>query len=175
MKCPQLSKPEATAARNQNSIGDRTEKKTLGETRLSRGAISPLARRHSSSIPDKLFVVEVGASDVGVGAVLSQRGDDNRLHPCAFLYHRLTPMEWNYQVGDRELLAVKLALEEWRHWLEGAKHPFWRTHWPQKFRVYSAGKATSSGTLVSSTGFSLFYPIVPARKILNLMLCLEYM
>ncbi len=34
-----------------NSIGDRTEKKTLGETRLSRGAISPLARRHSSSIP----------------------------------------------------------------------------------------------------------------------------
>ncbi len=51
IKCPQLSKPEATAARNQNSIGDRTEKKTLGETRLSRGAISPLARRHSSSIP----------------------------------------------------------------------------------------------------------------------------
>ncbi len=27
MKCPQLSKPEETAARNQNSIGDRTEKK----------------------------------------------------------------------------------------------------------------------------------------------------
>ncbi len=27
MKCPQLSKPEAIAARNQNSIGDRMEKK----------------------------------------------------------------------------------------------------------------------------------------------------
>ncbi len=27
MKCPQLSKPEATAARNQNSIGDWMEKK----------------------------------------------------------------------------------------------------------------------------------------------------
>ncbi len=38
MKCPQLSKPEATAARNQNSIGDRMEKKTLGETRLSGGS-----------------------------------------------------------------------------------------------------------------------------------------
>ncbi len=37
MKCPQLSKPEATAARNQNSIDDRTEKKNLGEIRLSRG------------------------------------------------------------------------------------------------------------------------------------------
>ncbi len=27
LKCPQLSKPEATAARNENSIGDRMEKK----------------------------------------------------------------------------------------------------------------------------------------------------
>ncbi len=48
VKCPQLSKPEATAARNENSIGDRMEKKTLGETRLSRGASSPPARRISS-------------------------------------------------------------------------------------------------------------------------------
>ncbi len=36
--------------RNQNSIGDRTEKKTLGETRLSRRANSPLARRTSSLV-----------------------------------------------------------------------------------------------------------------------------
>ncbi len=48
MKCPQLSKPEVTAARNQNSIGDTMEKKPLGETRLSRGASSPLASRTSS-------------------------------------------------------------------------------------------------------------------------------
>ena len=33
-------------------------------------------------------------------------------------------------VGNRELLAVKVALEEWRHWLEGAEHPFlvWTDH-----------------------------------------------
>ncbi len=30
----------------------------------------------------------------------------------------------NYDIGNRELLAIKLALEEWRHWLEGAQHPF---------------------------------------------------
>lgn len=30
----------------------------------------------------------------------------------------------NYGIGNQELLAVKLALEEWRHWLEGAAHPF---------------------------------------------------
>lgn len=33
-------------------------------------------------------------------------------------------MKWNYDVGNRELLAVKLVMEEWRHWLEGARFPF---------------------------------------------------
>ncbi|KAG5857310.1 hypothetical protein ANANG_G00018100, partial [Anguilla anguilla] len=35
-----------------------------------------------------------------------------------------------YRIGDRELLAVKLALEEWRHWLEGTQIPFlvWTDH-----------------------------------------------
>ncbi len=30
----------------------------------------------------------------------------------------------NYDIGNRQLLAIKLALEEWRHWLEKAHHPF---------------------------------------------------
>ncbi len=46
------------------------------------------------------------------------------MHPCAFMSRRLSEAERNYHVGDRELLAVKLALEEWRHWLEGTQHPF---------------------------------------------------
>ncbi len=38
MKCPQLSKPEATAARNQNSIGDRTRReKNLGRNQAQSG------------------------------------------------------------------------------------------------------------------------------------------
>ncbi|KAF7640827.1 hypothetical protein LDENG_00011580, partial [Lucifuga dentata] len=81
--------------------------------------------------PDRQLVVEVDASDVGVGAVLSQRSAaDQKLHPCAFFSRRLTPAEKNYDIGNRELLAVKLALEEWRHWLEGSKVPFlvWTDH-----------------------------------------------
>lgn len=33
-------------------------------------------------------------------------------------------------IADRELLAVKVALEEWRHWLDGTQHPFivWADH-----------------------------------------------
>ncbi|KAK1795684.1 hypothetical protein P4O66_001171 [Electrophorus voltai] len=66
------------------------------------------------------FIVEVDASELGVGAVLSQQsGEDKKLHPCAYFSWRLSSAERNYDVGDRELLVVKLVLEEWRHWLEG--------------------------------------------------------
>lgn len=101
------------------------------------GAFTELKKRFTSAPiltqPDssRQFVVEVDASDVGVGAVLSQLSpEDNKLHPCAFLSHRLSPTERNYDVGNRELLAVKLALEEWRHWLEGADQPIvvWTDH-----------------------------------------------
>ncbi|KAJ8332896.1 hypothetical protein SKAU_G00417920 [Synaphobranchus kaupii] len=81
--------------------------------------------------PTRQFVVETDASDTGVGAVLSQVSPtDNLLHPCAFFSRKLSPAERNYDVGNRELLAVKLALEEWRHWLEGAEKPFvvWTDH-----------------------------------------------
>ena len=80
--------------------------------------------------PALLFIVEVDASEVGVGAILSQQAPDGRIHPCAFLSHRLGPAESRSDVRDRELLAVKMALEEWRHWLEGAQHLFlvWTDH-----------------------------------------------
>ncbi|XP_049339640.1 uncharacterized protein LOC125804612 [Astyanax mexicanus] len=75
--------------------------------------------------PKEPFVVEVDASSVGVGAVLSQNiGSPSKMHPVAYFSHKLSPAERNYGIGDRELLAIKLALEEWRHWLEGALHPF---------------------------------------------------
>ena len=69
--------------------------------------------------------MEVDASEAGVGAVLSQRsGTPPNLRPCAFFSRKLSPVERNYGVGDRELLAVVKALKVWKHWLMGAKHSF---------------------------------------------------
>ncbi|KAI4879196.1 hypothetical protein NFI96_009427 [Prochilodus magdalenae] len=93
--------------------------------------------------PELPFVVEVDASEVGVGAVLSQRsGQDQKLHPCAYFSHQLTQAERNYDVGNRELLAVKMALEEWRHWLEGGQTSILGLDGSQKLILYTRGQTT---------------------------------
>ncbi len=105
-----------------------SQAQTAFESLKSRFSSAPIL---NTPDPSCQFIVEVDASEVGVGGVLSQRSpSDERIHPCAFFSHRLTPPERNYDIGNRELLAVKLALEEWRHWLEGTEVPFivWTDH-----------------------------------------------
>lgn len=46
-----------------------------------------------------------------------------KVQPCAFFSRKLTPMELNYDIGNREL-AVNTLLEEWRHWPKGARYTF---------------------------------------------------
>lgn len=59
-----------------------------------------------------------------MGAVFSQRDSVNqKLHLCAF-FSWLTLAEQNYDVCNREILAVVLALQEWRHWLERSAQLF---------------------------------------------------
>ncbi|XDV42037.1 hypothetical protein PO909_010789 [Leuciscus waleckii] len=83
---------------------------------------APVLHHPISELP---FVVEVDASTTGVGAVLSQRqGDPLRLHPCVFYSKKMSSAEQNYNIGNRELLAIKLAVVEWRHWQEVATHQF---------------------------------------------------
>lgn len=73
---------------------------------------------------EEAFTVETDASDYAIGCVLSQRSrEDGRLHPCAFYSRSMSAAEQNYDIHDKELLAVKTALEQWRHYLEGARFP----------------------------------------------------
>jgi hypothetical protein len=80
---------------------------------------------------DLLFRLEADGSGITTGAVLSQQQvDDNVWHPVAVLYKVLNPVERNYEIHDTEMLAIIQGLEEWRHYLEGARHPveIWTDH-----------------------------------------------
>ncbi len=100
-----------------------TEAATSAFNRLKfRFTSAPILKHPDPKLP---FIVEVDASDCGIGAVLSQRhGTPGKLHPCAFFSRKLSRAESNYNIGNKELLSIKAALDEWRHWLEGALHPF---------------------------------------------------
>lgn len=59
-------------------------------------------------------VVETDASGWATGAVLSQRQPNGVLAPCAYLSQKFSPAEANYEIHDKELLAIVRALKEWR-------------------------------------------------------------
>jgi hypothetical protein len=70
----------------------------------------------------KPFEIECDASKYATGAILYQKDDNSYKHPINFYSKTLTPVERNYNIHDRELLAVVRAFEEWRHYLEGSLH-----------------------------------------------------
>ena len=68
---------------------------------------------------DKPFRLITDASDFATGAILEQPDALNRWHPVAYFSKSLQPAERNYEIHDKELLAIIRALETFRHYLEG--------------------------------------------------------
>lgn len=92
------------------------------ETLKGRFTTDPILKHLNPDLP---FIIEVDASDKGIGAVLTQiHGNPGKKVSFCFFSRKLTTAERNYDVGNKDLLSIKAALEEWRHWLEGAHHPF---------------------------------------------------
>jgi len=77
------------------------------------------------------FYIEADSSDFTSGAVLSQQlPREEKWHPVAFYSKSLSPVERNYKIHDKKMLAIICALEEWRYFLKGARHPvkIWMDH-----------------------------------------------
>jgi len=79
---------------------------------------------------DKEMRVEADASDYATGGVLSMKCEDERWRPVAYISKSLSDTEKNYEIHDKEMLAVIWCLEAWRHFLEGAQIKFkvWMDH-----------------------------------------------
>src|SRR5437588_2265374 len=73
--------------------------------------------------PSKPFAIATDASMVATGAVLLQKDDNGDYHPCFYYSQSFNPAEQNYQIYDRELLAVVKAIKQWRPYLLGMEFP----------------------------------------------------
>lgn len=119
-KCSHICKPLTELTKKDAFVW--TDECTKAFNRLKSAFTSAPILRHFD--PTKQIWVECDASDFCVAGVLSQMfpGDeDNKLvlQPVAYFSRKLTPVECNYEIYDKELLAIIEAFEQWRPELAG--------------------------------------------------------
>jgi hypothetical protein len=73
--------------------------------------------------PREQFHMETNASNFVYGAILLQKQPTGKRHPVAYMSKSMTPAKKNYDIGDKEALAIVKPLQHWRHWLEGTRLP----------------------------------------------------
>jgi len=79
---------------------------------------------------DKKMRIKVDTSDYTTDRVLSMECEDGLWRLMAFLSKSLNETERNYEIYDKEMLAIVRELENWRHLLEGTRFKFeiWTDH-----------------------------------------------
>ena len=62
------------------------------------------------------------ASDYISACMMSQYDANGTLHSIAFLFKKYLPVECNYEIYDKELMAIINCFEEWRAELKSSPH-----------------------------------------------------
>ena len=86
---------------------------------------SPVLCHFDPSLP---IILETDASDFAIGGVLSQIHLDTITRPVAFYSRKLTPAEVNYDVYNKEMLAIVETIRNWRCYLEGYSFTIYTDH-----------------------------------------------
>ena len=73
--------------------------------------------------PNEQCFVETDSSNYVNAGVLSQPDNNGILHPVAYFSRRMSPAKCNYEIYDKELLAIIRCFEEWKPELEGTGIP----------------------------------------------------
>jgi len=66
--------------------------------------------------------LEADASIHALGAVISQLDSEGKLHLIAFHSRKFNPVELNYDIYDKKMLAIMDSLEHYRHLFEGLRY-----------------------------------------------------
>jgi hypothetical protein len=69
----------------------------------------PILRHYN---PDRSGLLETDASDFAIAGTLSQIFEDCEIHPVRFISRKLNLAELNYDVYDKEMLAVLFSLQK---------------------------------------------------------------
>ena len=81
---------------------------------------APILRHFDPELPT---TVHADSSGFAVSGIVSQPDANGILHPIAFWSRKCIPVECNYDIHDREMLAIVECFKHWRHYLEGSKYP----------------------------------------------------
>jgi len=73
---------------------------------------------------DREIRVEADVSYFATDRVLSIKCEDERWRQVAYISKSLNEAKKNYEIHDKEMLAIIQCLEAWRHFLEGVKDWF---------------------------------------------------
>lgn len=73
--------------------------------------------------PNLPCTLATDTSDFAIAGVLHQPDSDGLLHPVAFFSRKLSPAEINYEVYNKELLAIVESFRDMRAWLIGTDPP----------------------------------------------------
>jgi hypothetical protein len=72
--------------------------------------------------PTRAITIKTDVSDYAIGAVCSQPDDVNILHPLGYFSRKLRAAELNYDIHDKELLAIVDALDKWSTYCKSTPH-----------------------------------------------------
>ena len=62
---------------------------------------------------EREIIVKPDASDYVSAGIMSQYNDNGVLHPVAYFSKKHSPAECNYEIYDKELMAIITCFEEW--------------------------------------------------------------
>ena len=87
---------------------------------MARGTRYPVGARRARTTAWSFLPVIFPKARYPNGVVTNK--NEGKLHPVAFHSRKLSSAEINYDVHDKELLAIVDSFTRWRHYLQGAKH-----------------------------------------------------
>jgi len=70
---------------------------------------------------DRPFYIDTDASNVGIGAVLIQKDEENCPHPIAYASRKMSPAEVLYSTREQEALAILFGIEKFSDFVKGRK------------------------------------------------------